>query len=554
MAKTCRYMNNIALPIFMRRMHLPLDPERKKCIIDFNLMSWDTGLSALAIYFSQATLETFVCVISKTLQNLRGNDNPISSRFLSRRVDQVSHLMSLILSVKDIYMVFDVDLGRLTFLQHFAMQRLMLAVHDFVGFSMRKSCNSFHIADLYAYPFEKAYEFQSVNNDIASRWQNLAQFCVDALPINRKHLGHQLRGNGWKYRKVLESNLLPRPFLPSVPSPNYLTRMDLNCHFLLVPPFSTWLFDLLQSSNITSLTLSLMKPMKEEEFRRYALPRLITSLPQLIQLNVAYDELGFFKAIIGSLHLFTLLQDLAFAPLSFDRLSPLPMTNTPNRNIAIRHLTSFTGFSEQAAFLFSQPFSFTSLSDVNIIIDWYFNYHVSLYDLSRHFSIITHRFSKLEIKPCVSVCMADHDRCPVSPTPSQQREFAASFDAVTRLTLELPYFLPEVHSQIEDVLAWLHLFRRLRELTLCISCLKANTAETNLRYVPTIAAIKASLPHAKVTPVYNSGNYHHHWSNSRRPKDRIFYYLSSSVQTDATPYQLQNCFRFGSSRAQIDSD
>lgn len=529
--KSCRRLNLIAVPYFLKEMGLQ-DPE-SSCIVKASSHRYTDELAALAIHFPLSTINRFYCVISHRRDLEETFVPPSHISWLIGNIRRVNTLLSRLSSVGTVSLVID-SWGSGWSLRSEVVQEFVTSVLDLAQTVMRKLCTSLQILHFHPTAVETNYSFERFRVPTGSRLVRIIQHLTHRLmPKPTQGKEPKFVGNGWRYLKAPSLGAF-HCVVPRV-SQSALTHIDLDSEFLLVPPFSAWTFEVLRSSPITTLLLSLPSCITKEEFALYHFPRIVASVPRLQEIRCAFPDDAFLRTVVENLHRLPLLRRIIFG-LSFStECIPIPSIPYTTARIKLVHLTSFTGSPGQAAYFLQGPVILPNLQFINLISDAYYQPHTFETDhtaVASHFASINHRVLEMKINPCISLCLAN--QCiiveGIALVPDGITDCFQQFSTVSRLTLEVVYHPPPTESHeiftsheplIHYSFSWLNVFRGLRYLTLAVKCNKAIDDQSQLLIV---SSIKTRFPEMVSVNVVNltvePKKYHYHWSNAHDDWER----------------------------------
>ncbi len=446
--KSCRRLNNIALPIFLSRMHMKTTEESVSIRPLHN--SHADQLSGLTVDFSFNSMKQFVCVLNHRQDNSRkpseesqfSKVSPIDG--LKKNIQRVHQLIGRMQSVDSVCIVF-YPMGGYWSLRLTVVEEFLAAFLDLVETVALKDCSSLQILHQHPIALKSPYKFQHTSSNVIAK--SLALI---------KPRDSELEGNGWKFRPIFKYNT-PPTLSPALTAGFKLKALDLYSDFLFVPPFSLWTFGFLKYSQITSLSLLLPAVISEGEFRFYIFPNIINSLPQLLELRLAAPRNNFIAAAIELMPQFPKLKKVTFGATQYGEFPPPSYLLSTAQ---LDNLEAFTGYIDQIAYLLAN-ISCPVLSTVNIIVDDTRvgpNYTV----LGGKLAALGKRFSETQIAPITSMCVSNHGRA-TSPLSSPK----VNFSMVSRLTLELPINSEDSETfLLEFIMGWLDVFSGLTDVTL----------------------------------------------------------------------------------------
>ncbi|KDR83021.1 hypothetical protein GALMADRAFT_864043 [Galerina marginata CBS 339.88] len=504
-AMSCHRLNLVAIPVFMEREGSP--DHRTSSVVNPSGRYADE-ITALNLDFSLIHMKQFFCILVSDLTwNIR----------------RVIRLITRLSSIGSVSLVIDSWDSRWS-LQSDVVQKIVVAVLDLVETAISKACTSFQIIHYHPAPIETDYQFEVMADSKKPKMQKFGRFFMKSLFLARPDRP-TLKDKEWGYRQL--SNVpTPRSFFDFPTSLHTtLTKLDLSSDLLLIPPYSTWTFAVMKSSPIDSLSLRLPNQITEEEYQHYLFPMIVTSLPKLREIKLALLGIEFLTTVAESLSLLPFLETITLG-LSF---RALPSTSLPITHIGLLHLTSFTGSSDQAAYMFgSSGFSCPNLEFINIIVDTHFHPAFDNTLLEDHLATLDTHFHETGIEPCISVCLANEGELP-DDSGDGGTEQLDHLSKVSRLTLELPSVFGDSLTEADvasHAMAWLELFRGVTHLTL----LHRRTDTVPLIPKGSRAAILSAInsKHQAITTfnlVDLPNKFHYHWSNARddwqRGTDRI---------------------------------
>lgn len=495
--KLCRRLNEIAMPFILAREGLA-DPGACSILKPYH-EDYQDSLSALTLNFSIHSIDSLFCI----LDDATADGYPATIPSLTRSVERISQLVARLTFIDTFHITFHKADSRWS-LDSEDVREFMAAFLHLLETLTTKSCRSLQILHPHPIAFNSGYDFDS-----------MLAFKTKRLRI-ADPLSSPSHGDEWQYRLDPELNpLYPIPF-PSIQSS--ITTLDIISDFLFVPPFSKWTFHLMKISPITSLSISIHRFTRKDEFSLYILPRIINSVPKLQEIKLAFSCDDFTHILTKNLSRLPLLQKITTGLLVYPNMTS---NSNPQRSIpfTLPHLTSFTGSPEQGVVLL-EDMTCPQLHSVNLLID------ISLrgkfdYSIAAHaFSNLARRFDTLKIRPRINVCLVTCGGRPFGNNPDEESpkpSWVRHFRSVSRLTLEMPRFFHddnETSSQIDYALEWLSVFQGVVGLTLTTQRPARDDAARELRDMALRNAITKKFPkilHFNVTEV--SVGAHYHWSN-----------------------------------------
>ncbi|KDR83013.1 hypothetical protein GALMADRAFT_152006 [Galerina marginata CBS 339.88] len=520
-AKLCHQLNYIAIEVYMRRTASPY-PGRS-CIIRPGLRGHMDELTALIINFPLVTMNELFCIFNTKQEWSAPEDHKHSSQMVEStwNIYRVTQLINRLSSIRSLSLIITAWGSRWS-LRSTTVQEFLFAVIRLIETTVSKGCTSLQILRFLPSTKEGAYKFELVERPNRPKIGKLWHFFREHLRSTRENDTQLLHGDGWRYRKVCKLNTI-RPSI--LPLHSKLTKLDISCDVLLIPPFSTWTLGIMKCSPIISLRLSLPNIITKEEFRHYLFPRILSSLPNLRSIEFVTLREGFLPIVIDGIHLLPYLQAITFGLSYYPILPPTSVLFASD----LPHLTSFTGSSDQAAYIFGRlGFSCPNLQFVNIIVDVHFRRRLDYGAIAQNFHTFNARFSEMGIQPCVSVCIANHGE-PADVALMSTIGHHEHFFTVSRLTLELPSSLndlevPGTQYLIRYVLDWLRTFQGLKGLTLLHRhtsldpsapevCPKSISDAITRRYPDIVLFNIVNLPSKPM-------KYHYHWSNAHDDWER----------------------------------
>lgn len=199
-----------------------------------------------------------------------------------------------------------------------------------------------------------------------------------------------------------------------------------------------------------------------------------------------------------------------------------PLDLDPTMNLHFPQLTSFNASLDQIIYFFNQNVTCPILASMGIIHTLSTNSNA----LGESLSTLTNHLSRLHINPTISLCL-DHNGCLELPEFGDcgPPSWTASSHIISRLTLVQPTFLKnqqELRSQIENVLAWLSVFRGVKRLTVVNYRQVIDPPAGHERRQAAIrAAISAVYPNIEfMNLVQLHDKFHYHWSSARSSLER----------------------------------
>lgn len=530
LGKLCRRLNLVAVPILLKEVGLP-DPE-SSCIVKASSHRYTDELAALSIYFPLSTINNFYCIISHRHDLEETFVPPSYISWLIGNIRRVNSLISRLSSVGTVSLVID-SWGSGWSLRSDVVRDFITSVLELAETIMRKSCTSLQILHFHPTTVETNYNFErfeapTTSKKLVRSIQNLTNRLVRRR-VQERDLNFV--GNGWRYHKA--PSLFPiYCAIPRI-SQSRLTHIDLNSEFLLLPPFSAWTFEVLKSSPICTLVISLPSSITKEEFALYHFPRIAESVPKLQEIRCAFPDDHFLKTVVENLHLLPLLRKILFG-LSFPTECMPMVTSTPStiKRINLRYLSSFTGSPDQAAYFLRGPVLCPDLQFINLISDSSYQSHTfetDYWSLAKQLGSISNSILEMGIKPCISLCLANIQEG-TPPVSDGTTNCFQHLPIVSRLTLGVQRFsawydmydAPTSHQLlIDSTLAWLNIFRGLTYLTLVVKCDQSIDHQSQLRI---LSAMKIEYPGLVSVNVVNltvhPKTYHYHWSNAHDDWER----------------------------------
>jgi hypothetical protein len=290
--------------------------------------------------------------------------------------------------------------------------------------------------------------------------------------------------------------------------------------FLLAPPLLEWTLAIMKHSPITSLTLSAIEKPRQREFHVHLFPQIVQLLPGLQDIKLHFEGNEFLPIVLENLPLFPQLKKITLAMAN--DVKPPPDLN-PTTNIHFPQLTSFSASLDQTVYFFNQNITCPILASIGII------HTLSPYSpaLGESLSSLTNHLSRLHLSPIISLCL-DHIygrlELPDLGEPGPP-SWTTSSHIISRLTLVQPIFprnQQELGSQIENVLAWLSLFRGVKRLTVVNRRQVIDPpAGHERRQAAMRAAIIAVYPDIEfMNLVQLQDKFHYHWSSAKNSLER----------------------------------
>ncbi|KJA23261.1 hypothetical protein HYPSUDRAFT_593579 [Hypholoma sublateritium FD-334 SS-4] len=448
--KLCRRLNSIAIPIFLWRVNMKA-PEESVFIRPLHNSHADQ-LSGLTVDFSFVSMKQFVCVLNHRQDNSRKPEDyskvsPIEG--LRKNIQRVHQLISRVQSVDSVCIVFH-PMGGFWSLRLPVVEEFLTFFFELVETIALKSCSSLQILHPHLIALKPPYKFHlSSSNAI-----------VKSLALIKPR-NSELEGDGWKFRPIFKYKT-PPTLSPALTSGFKLKALELYSDFLFVPPFSLWTFGFLKYSQITSLSLLMTAVMTEEEFRFYIFPRIIESLPELLELRLSAPKDNFIATAIELIPRLSKLTKVTFGAAQFGEFPPPSYLLSTAR---LDNLTAFTGYIDQVTYLLANV-TCPILSRVNIIVDDTRG-GPSYTVIGGKLAALKKRYSEMQIAPTTSMCVSHHGRA-TPPHPSTTLT-EVDFSMISRLTLELPISLNSDDSDtflLEFIMGWLDVFSGLTDVTL----------------------------------------------------------------------------------------
>ena len=487
-ALTCRVLNHVAIPHFLERMGMP-NPE-KLAVIRPGHAGYADKLSGLMINFALTRIERLVCVLDnqKAEDFYHGRPGP-----LTRNMERIHHLIGRLSSVEAVSLVFP-SAGNKWTLPSDVVEKFFTSFVELLELLILKSCNSIQIVHSYPLSIQPSVSFQRGTGTKNSRFRQFSRLLTQrsSLPIP-------------------SSNALAH---------SHLKVFDFRMDFLLTPQLFKWTLAVMKHSPITSLTLSAIENKRQKEFHEYLFPRIVRLLPELQDIKLHFEGNEFLPTILQNLPLFPQFKKITLAMANAVE-SPLDLN--PTTNLHFPQLTSFNASLDQIMYFLNQNITCPILASMVIVHTLSPNSEA----LGESLSTLTNHLSRLHLSPTISLCL-DHIynylELPELGEPGPPSWTASSHD-ISRLTLIQPTFIKnqqELASQIENVLAWLSLFRGVKRLTVVIYRHIIDPPAAHERREAAIrAAITAAYPNIEfMNLVQLKDNFHYHWSNARNSLER----------------------------------
>jgi hypothetical protein len=486
-ALTCRVLNRAAIPHFLERMGMP-NPE-KLAVIRPGHAGFVDKLSGLIINFALTRIERLICVLDnqKAEDFYHGRPGP-----LTRNMGRIRHLIGRLSSVGAVSFVFPSVENKWTLPSDVA-EKFFASFVELLELLVLKSCNSIQI--------------------------------VHSYPLSIQPSGGFQQGVGAKTRFRQFSRLLTQRSSLPIPSSNTLAHSDLQVFdfrmdFLLAPQLFKWTLAIMKHSPITSLTLSAIENKRQKEFHEYLFPRIIRLLPELQDIKLHFEGNEFLPIILQNLPLFPQLKNITLAIANAVE-TPLDLNST--MNLHFPQLTSFNASLDQIMYFLNQNITCAILASMVIVHTLSPNSEA----LGESLSTLTNHLSRLHLSPTISLCLDHINGCLEPPELGEpgSPNWTASSHIVSRLTLVQPTFpknQQELGSQIENVLAWLSLFRGVKRLTVVIHRHVIDPPAGHERRQAAIrAAITAVYPNIEfMNLVQLKDKFHYHWSTARTSLER----------------------------------
>lgn len=525
LAKACRRLNFIAIPYFLGKGGWP--SQEATYVVKASSKRHKDELAALSIHFSLTEIDQLICIISHRHDLEETFIPPSHIYWITTNLIRINHMLSRLKLIRSLSMVID-SWGSGWSLRSDVAQRFMASVVELSETAILKSCQSLQILHCHPPSAERVYNFKLVGKQKHSNFVKAAlQFAPRLLSQYRRPNGQHLIGKGWKYE--WQSPSIPLQLWKPSWSHSQLTRLDLDSDFLLIPPCSSWTFDVWKRSPIVSLSISFPSIITKDEFHYHLFPQLAKSLPRLREIKCAFHDDILVKTVIEHLHFFPLLENFRIA-LSFTAELPLPQPTLP-KPVILHHLVSFTGSTDQAAYFFESPHLLCpNLKNINLISDVFYqdqSYPTDYFSIADKVRSINNRMLEMKVLPSLHFCLSNHGELPEN-TPSTELDeghhWIHHLRTISLLTFNL--YPPSLHDEhntellhgalISRALAWLDVFRGVKYLTLIIkrnSVIDEESLESRL-----LVTITAAYPQLlKVNVVFLSREprkFHYHWSNA----------------------------------------
>ncbi|KIM41083.1 hypothetical protein M413DRAFT_11287 [Hebeloma cylindrosporum] len=492
---TCRYLNGVAIPIFLERMGMP-DFE-KLVVLRPGHAGYGGKLTGLTIHFGLTRIERLVCI----LDNFRGS--------LTRNMGRIHHLISRLSSVGAVSLVFP-SVGDKWTLRSDVVGKFFASFVEFFELLVLKSCTSIQVLHSHPLNIEASYNFQP-----AARGKHSPLRRFSRLLTHRSSPDPTAGGN---YRQLVKHSHIP---IPSANAYRHLRVFDLRMDFLLAPPLLEWTLAVMKHAPITSLALSAIEQKRQTEFREYLFPQVVRSLPVLQEIKLHFDGDEFLPIIFANLPLFPQLKKITLAMGSTVN-SPLAVKSTASLHFP--QLTTFNASLDQTVYFFNHNITCPALVSIRIVHTLRSNSE----PLGERLSTLTNRLSLLHLSPIVSLCLDHiHGRLELpelgesGPLPI----CTTSARIISRLTLAqrtFPKNQQGLASQIENVIAWLSLFRGVKRLTVVDRRQVIDPPASDERRQTAIrAAITAVYPDIEfMNLVHLQYKYHYHWSSAKHNLER----------------------------------
>jgi len=499
--KICRRLNQVAMPFILEGM---TDPGVCSILRPYH-EDYQDSLSALTINFSIHSIDNLCCVLDDVAAD--GYSATIFS--LTRSVERINFLVARLAFINTFHITF-FKADSPWSLDSEDVREFMGAFLDLLETLIAKSCKSLQILHAHPIAFNSGYDFESTS--VTSKIKRFR--LVNPLPPQSDF--QSLQGEGWQYRLEPQFNPLHLiPFPGAIQSS--ITNLDIISDFLFVPPFSNWTFHLMKNSPITSLSISIHRFVRKEEFSLFIFPRIVDSVPKLREIKLAFSSNDFIHTVIKYIFRLPLLQKITTGLFFPNMISDI---NYRIKSFTLSHLTSFTGSPEQGIVLLKDMICH-KLQSVNLLIDFSLRGKFDHDQVANALSKLARRFDALKIQPCINVCLVTCGGRPFGNNPDEgapRPDWVEPFHSVSRLTLEMPrFFLDDKESshQIDYTLEWLSVFQEIIGLTLTTRRPARDAAARELRHIALKNAITKKFPkitHFNVEEVPIGA--HYHWSNA----------------------------------------
>lgn len=495
---TCRVLNCAAIPLFLERMGMP-NPE-KLAVMRPGHAGYADKLTGLMVNFALTRIERLVCVLDNRKAEGLYHDQPGS---LTRNMGRIHHLIGRLSSVGALSLVFPSVEDKWT-LRSDVSGNFFASFIEFLELLVLKSCSSIQIVNSHPISIELTSSFQHGTKTKDSRFRRFSRLLTHRPSMD----------------PTADVTYMPLKRSLPIPSPNTLAHsnlqvFDLRMDFLLAPPLLEWTLAVMKHSPITSLTLSAIQNKRQREFQEYLFPWIVRLLPELQDIKLHFEGNEFLPTILENLPLFPQLNKITLA-MAMTMTVRFPPDLNPTMNLHFPQLTSFNASLDQTVHFFNQNITCPTLGSIGII------HTLSPYSeaLDESLLTLTNRLLQLHLSPIISLCLDHVYGCEPGP-PS----WTTSFHIVSRLTLVQPIFpqnQQELGSQIENVLAWLSVFRGVKRLTVVNRRQVIDPpAGHDRRQAAIRTAITAVYPNIEfMNLVQLQDKFHYHWSSAKTSLER----------------------------------
>ncbi|KAF5317500.1 hypothetical protein D9619_013174 [Psilocybe cf. subviscida] len=513
LGKTCRVLNQYAIPVFLRRKGTH-DAEQDPVVVQPYHNSHDDELTGLILHFTMAKMKHLTCKldrrpdweIEEDFRLVALSRSPMEG--LTQNLRRLLQLVGRLDEVGSLHLHF-YSLGAAWVLSSDDLQEFLATLLQLINLAISKSCSDILLS--HPHPLtdlRPPYKFQLISGGNMV----LQDFVRRSLSIMRQNSNGEndcgLQGDGWRFQQMFKykcKGIVTPP--PRVIQLSKLTTLDMSSDFLLLPPFSSWTFNILKHAPITRLSLTILRIISSEELHHYVLPQILGRVPQLTELRIGFHREELYSIFLDYITCLPQLQKLTFAWATYGHLPP----RKPSPLITLSHLTSFTGSPYQAAYFFGGPISCPSIRYINIVADRHRG-RLRCVDLADQFAIINQGVCNMDPAPIISLCVAYVFLHGSSTAPLLPDHDTRHLATISRLTLTLPYSSDNQQwSQVVDyVFECLEIFSNLSALTLISrSCFEQQDA--------LIGMIKGDYPNIVTLNIIGRRDYlnHCHWSNMR---------------------------------------
>ncbi|RXW17534.1 hypothetical protein EST38_g8320 [Candolleomyces aberdarensis] len=162
--------------------------------------------------------------------------------------------------------------------------KLCQAFAHILNLVMDKSCSKLQFAHLDTSPLGEHYSFKRSDKPPNGILTHFKGYFKDGAPAKAKLIEEDIRYTRSTRLGARMPHILPSP--QSLEMAAKLTRLDTGSINLFRPPFSAWIFPILQASGVTHLSIGMKDLPADKEESQYILDRLAAAVPNIILLTI----------------------------------------------------------------------------------------------------------------------------------------------------------------------------------------------------------------------------------------------------------------------------